>query len=205
LKPVISGGPALLAAALLVLSGCEKTGTTNDKAGTPPVAAKPGGQPPMAGMGAPEGPTDGNEVALKLTGSNSAEELNRALARLDDPALKTDFETAYRHTFSFQKAQRNYPYAIELAQKVAAARPDFAPAYRVLGYGFFNTNDQSRALAAYKKAVDIDPNYGEAHYALAFMYALGDLAAGREHFKKAMALGIPDERGLGERFYPETQ
>jgi Tfp pilus assembly protein PilF len=80
--------------------------------------------------------------------------------------------------------------------------PGFAPGYRVLGYAYLNTGKQSQALNAYRKAVDIDPNYGEAHYALAFMYAMGDLAAGTEHFRKAMDLGIPDERDLGSRFYP---
>jgi TPR repeat protein len=57
------------------------------------------------------------------------------------------------------------------------------------------------ALADYKKAVELKPDYGEAHYALAFMYAMGDREKGVEHFKKAMALGVPDERNLGEKFY----
>jgi tetratricopeptide (TPR) repeat protein len=151
-----------------------------------------------------QGPTDGHEVALKAAGLNSAEELNRDLAALDDPNLRESFETAYRRTFSAKIAQRDYPQSLELAQKVIGARPQFAPAYRVLGYAYFNAGQASEALRAYLKAVEINPNYGEAHYALAFMYAMGDVGAGREHFKKALDLGVKDERKLGERFYSDT-
>jgi Tfp pilus assembly protein PilF len=59
------------------------------------------------------------------------------------------------------------------------------------------------ATQHYEKAVELDPDYGEAHYALSFMLTQFDVERGRKHFKKAMELGIPDERNLGPRFYPE--
>ena len=37
------------------------------------------------------------------------------------------------------------------------------------------------------------------------MYAVGDRTKGAEHFKKAIELGVPDERGLAEHFYPEVK
>ena len=43
---------------------------------------------------------------------------------------------------------------------------------------------------------------------MAFMYTMVDLEKGVEHYKKAMALGVPDERNIGPNFYahaPETQ
>jgi hypothetical protein len=33
------------------------------------------------------------------------------------------------------------------------------------------------------------------------MLAMGDRAAGKVHFDRAMALGVPDTRGLKEQFY----
>jgi hypothetical protein len=57
------------------------------------------------------------------------------------------------------------------------------------------------SLAAYRKAVALDPDYGEAHYALSFTLAISDLAAGKVHFDRAMALGVPDTRDLRGQFY----
>jgi len=50
-------------------------------------------------------------------------------------------------------------------------------------------------------AIELKPDYGEAHYALAFMYAMNDLDVGRQHFRRAMELGIEDEHALGGQFY----
>jgi tetratricopeptide (TPR) repeat protein len=186
--------------AAVVLAGCEKAKTQDQAAAGPPGGLPPGQGAPM-GMTDAQGPTDGNEVALKQTGLNSAEELDRDLKKLNDPSLAESFEKAFRYTFSAKQAQRKYGEAIPLVQKVIGAHPDFAPSYRVLGYADFNTGQQSEALTAYLKAVELDPNYGEAHYALAFMYAMGDPSKGKEHYQKAMALGIKDERNLGTRFY----
>jgi tetratricopeptide (TPR) repeat protein len=194
----------------LALAGCQKTGTTAENT-SPPASGNetgaggmPPGHPPlqgMSGMTDAQGPTDAHEIALKQTGINSAEELNRALAKLADASLREDFEMAFRYSFSARQAQRNYPTSVDLANKVARAEPNFAPAYRVLGYALFNTGEPAQALNAYNKAVELDPNYGEAHYALAFMYAMGDPASGVTHYRKAMELGVPDERNLGTRFY----
>ncbi|HEX7877949.1 MAG TPA: tetratricopeptide repeat protein, partial [Candidatus Eisenbacteria bacterium] len=125
--------------------------------------------------------------------------------RLDTPELQNDFETAFRYTFAARLGQRNYPEAIRLTHKLVTERLGFAPAYRVLGYALFNIDRATDALAAYQRAVSLDPDYGEAHYALALMFAMGDKAAGREHFRRAMELGIKDERQLEQQFYPSTQ
>jgi tetratricopeptide (TPR) repeat protein len=205
---VIQGLSVIVLTASIVVGGCQKTNTPAANSNTPPQGAAQTEMPPnhpplqgMSGMTDASGPTDDNEIPLKLTGLNSVEELNRGLAKLNDSALKADYEKAFRDSFSAKQAHRNYPESVELANKVIAAHPDFASAYRVLGYALFNTGQPSQSLDAYKKAVEIDPNYGEAHYALAFMYAMGDQASGKEHFRKAMELGIPDERDLGNRFY----
>lgn len=151
------------------------------------------------------GPIDEHAIALRATGLSSAAEMNRDKARLDTPELQNDYEMAFRYAFSAKVAHRNFPESIRLINHVIAERPGYAPGYRVLGYALFNTNRATEALAAYRRAVSIDPNYGEAHYALAFLFAMGDRATGREHFRRAMELGIVDERHLEQQFYPPTQ
>ena len=194
----------LIPALLFTVAGCQKAEKTAEKAQIP-ESHPPMNAPSAGGMKDAEGPTDGHDVALVATGHNSAEELSRALAKLDDPEAAVDFEMAFRQTFSAKQAQRNYPEAERLIQKIIEKHAGYAPAYRVLGYDRFNMDmrNPGPAMDAYMKAVELDPNYGEAHYAMAFMYAMGDRSRGLEHFKKAMSLGVEDERHLGERFYSE--
>lgn len=210
----------ILSAALVVqVTGCQKPAQNNQQAQQQQQQQMPEGHPPMGGggpmSGGPmsgggmrdaEGPTDGEAVALKLAGMSSAEELKREKEKLADAALQPSFDAAYRMTFSAKMAQRNYPDALKLAEQIISAHPDFAPAYRVLGYAKFNTGDPSGAVEAYRKAVQIDPQYGEAEYALAFMYAMSDQTEGLVHYKRAMELGVKDERDIGVKFYglPKT-
>lgn len=197
-------------AVLFLVAGCEKAPKETAQKPAPPPTGQgmPPNHPPMGSapmMKDLEGPLDDNALPLRQTGLSSAAELNRDRAGLTDYAIQQSYEQAYRFSFCARMAQRDYSQAVDLAGKVVAARPDFAPAYRVLGYALFNTGRAEESLTAYKKALDLNPNYGEVHYALAFLYAQGDLVTGREHFQKAMDLGIPDERNLGTRFYPPTQ
>ena len=177
--------------------------------GTSPHATSPHGDSPHAastqgGMADLEGPTDADALPLKRTGLSSAAEMARDRARLDTPALQESYERAFRLAFATKMALRDYPESARLIATVVAERPEYAPAYRVLGYAKFNMDRGTDALAAYQRAIALDPNYGEAHYALAFLLAMGDRAVGREHFRKAMDLGIPDERNLGGQFYPPS-
>lgn len=201
---------ALAPALLFAVAGCEKAKKTPETSSV--ESNMPADHPPMdapfakgggTGMKDAEGPTDDADVALVLTGHNSAAEMNEALAKLDDDQAKKDFEMAFRYTFSAKQSQRNYPEAERLVNKLLETHPNYAPAYRVLGYDRFNMDmrNPGAAMDAYLKAVELDPNYGEAHYALAFMYAMGDRSKGKEHYDKAMALGVTDDRNLGERFY----
>jgi tetratricopeptide (TPR) repeat protein len=156
----------------------------------------------MAGALGDQGPTDDNPLPLKLTGLNSLEELNRALAATDVAEARVPFEAGYRKTFSADAGKRDYPGAVKDLEAVLVLDPDYAEAYRALGYAKFNMGfDVNSAMANYTKAVELEPDYGEAHYALAFLYAMGDRDKGKVHFRKAMELGVPDERNLGPRFY----
>ena len=59
------------------------------------------------------------------------------------------------------------------------------------------------AFAHYGKAIELEPTYGEAHYALSFLHAMKDRKQGKLHYDKALSLGVPDVRGLS-RFYGEA-
>lgn len=149
---------------------------------------------------------DGDALPLKLTGLGSATELKHELPKLADPAAARDFERAFRLTFTSDRTKRGYAEASELCQKLVTSHPKFAPAYRTLGYAEFNMDPMNvtPSLRLYEKAAELDPEYGEAHYAIAFLYTTMDLQRGAEHYKKAMALGVPDERNIGPRFYASS-
>ena len=152
------------------------------------------------------GPTDGAEIPLKLTGLGSAAELKREAAKLQDARAAAHFEQAYRLTFTSDPTKRDYHTAEQLLASVVETHPNFAPAYRTLGYAKFNLNpmDPSASLQDYEKAAQLDPSYGEAHYAIAFMCAAtGDREKGVDHYRKAMALGVEDERNIGKQFYED--
>ena len=179
--------------------------------GSPPGGMPPGHPPMGGGMGgAPmmgsAGPTDGNAVPLKLTGLGSAAELNRELGKLSDKQAAAHFDQAFRLTFCSDASKRDYAGAVSLLEPLLATNPKFAPAYRTRGYARFNMNptQPSESIADYEKAVQLDPKYGEAHYAIAFMCAAtGEREKGVDAYRKSMALGVVDERNIGENFYSD--
>jgi tetratricopeptide (TPR) repeat protein len=192
---------AIGAAVVLVGCGGGKI-SDNDKE----EAALPEGHPPVqqgSSLGS-SAPTDDNALPLKLEGLNSLVELKEGMTATDNTEARAAFETGYRKTFTADADKRDYAGAAQDLNHAIELDPNYAEAYRALGYAKFNMGfNVDGALQDYMKAVEIKPDYGEAHYALAFMYAMGDRTKGAEHYKKAMELGVPDERDLGSRFYAE--
>ncbi|NUN16553.1 MAG: tetratricopeptide repeat protein [Myxococcales bacterium] len=170
----------------------------------------PPGHPPI---GSPHGSqavqpmqmkSDGNELPLPETGNASVAELQRGLSHLQQESNKAVFERAFRLVFTTDRTKRGYDEAKGLLDSVLQSEPNHAASYRTLGYVAVNQGfNQELAIKNYQKAVELEPNYAEAHYALAFMHAVGDKAAGAAHFKKAMELGATDDRGIGPQFYPD--
>jgi tetratricopeptide (TPR) repeat protein len=195
----------LLATHLSACGGGEREplpGSGKASAGDAAISTKqPVERPP--GQEAPAEPQEtGVALPLKLEGIGSKAELDRALAKIADPELAASFELAFRKCFVTERRLRRYDEAMGAMATFTAAMPGFAPAYRVMAYARFNLSfDMPGATELYQKAVDADPNYGEAHYALAFMLTQSDLERGRRHFERAMELGVPDERSLREQFY----
>lgn len=168
--------------------------------GHPPI-----GSPHGAALKPIESPkSDGNDLPLPETGNASVAELQRGLSRLQQESNKTTFERAFRLVFTTDRSKRGYDEAKGLLDSLLQSEPNHAESYRTLGYVAVNQGfNQELAIKNYQKAVELDPNYAEAHYALAFMHAVGDKAAGAVHFKKAMELGATDDRGIGRQFYPD--
>jgi hypothetical protein len=161
-----------------------------------------GGAMGMGGMGghgmvAEPSETDGNPLPLRKSGLGSADELAKALARVKGDDARKTFEEAFRLTFSADKSKRDVARAREEFEAVLKGQPDLAEAYRGLAYVAISSSfDAAKAEEYYGKALKLRPDYGEVHYALAFLFAQGDPAKGKEHLKKALELGVPDEQGL---------
>jgi tetratricopeptide (TPR) repeat protein len=174
--------------------------------GHPPINGQGGSMAQNQGMLGSEGPTDDNPLPLKLSGLNSVEELKSGMAATKNEQAAKLFEEGFRKTFTADNSKRDYAGAATDLKRAIALDPKYAQAYRALGYAEFNMGfNVDAAMTDYQKAIDLDPNYGEAQYAIAFMYAMTDREKGADHFKKAMELGVPDERHLGERFYQDVK
>lgn len=159
---------------------------------------------PASNLGS-DGPNDGHELPLKTSGLNGVEELTRGLAAAVTPEAAKDYEAGFRKTFTADASKRDYLAAVHDLERALAADSTYAQAHRALGYARFNLGfDVDGAMYHYQRAVELEPDYGEAHYALAFLFAMGNREEGAKHFQKAMELGVPDESKLGERFYPEA-
>lgn len=195
--------------------------------GHPPIGGGAGGgsmgsaHPPMGGaMGGAHagmaGKAAGNmgdstaeqgvELPLVLEGSGSLTELKTRLAKVSDATLHPALEEGFRKVFTVQRQARDNARATALLEPLAtnADKAVASLAERILGYVRINSGfDAEGAKTRYLKALELDPEYGEAHYALAFTLAISDLGKGKEHFERAMALGVPDTRGLRAQFYRE--
>jgi len=146
----------------------------------------------------------GVERPLPLEGSGSIAELKARLAKAKDTSKNATLEDAFRKVFTVDRAARDTDGAAQ-ALAPLAQDPDVAVASlaeRTLGYTRVQSGfDAEGAKQRYARAIELDPDYGEAHYAMAFMLAMGDRTQGKVHFDKAMALGVPDTRGLRGQFY----
>lgn len=183
------------------------------KTGTHAGGQLPTGHPPVAGGKAPHAPfapkaapgETGVALPLPLVGPGSVDELKRRLENIPDKGARTSLEEAFRLTFTLDRASRNPAKAAELLTPLVSDPRAGATASRVLGYVAVSRGfDFAGAMKHYGEAIKKDADYGEAHYALAFMHVRGDKVQGRQHFDRALQLGVPDTRGIA-RFYPDAK
>ncbi len=158
-----------------------------------------GGQNGLPGHGMVQdaGQADGGDPALRLNGLGSKAELDKALKDIEGDDAKKKFDAAFRLTFAADKSKRDIDKAKASFEEILKAQPAAAPCYRGLAYVALSRGfDVDGAVAAYKKALEVKPDYAEVHYAMAFLFAGSDLDKGRDHLKRALELGMPDEQGL---------
>jgi len=213
----------LLGAVLLVTlslgSGCNRadegrkvsSGTSSSQSSSSMRSGSQGslpeGHPPIDGAAPGSAASvDPNTLPLKEKGSGSEAELERGRKATSNAEAADAYARGFRLTFTSDQARRDYAAARDLFEQALSLDPNYAEAHRGLAYAEFNLGfNRDAAVKHYKKAIELKPDYGEAHYALAFMYAMDNLEEGAVHFKKAIELGVEDERNLGQRFYPTVK
>lgn len=72
--------------------------------------------------------------------------------------VKTHGHSSRLDTAEIALGERDYSGAIRILQKDIANNPDDAEAYALLGHAYKLSNQRENAIAAYKKALQLDPN-----------------------------------------------
>ena len=95
--------------------------------------------------------------------------------------------------------QEKYDEALDPLSRAVKANPSSAEIQNCLGVTLSHQGLRGPAETAFRKAIQIDPTYGNAHNNLAVMYAgqtppLVELA--RWHYQKALAAGQPKNPDL---------
>ena len=93
---------------------------------------------------------------------------------------------------------------IEKHKEAVAFKLDSAEVYKDLGASYLEQGKLDKAIVEFKKAVQIDPRFVEAHYLLADVYSLkGEGLLSRKSLERAMALEgsyiIDTRRGIMDR------
>ena len=84
---------------------------------------------------------------------------------------------------------KEYEAAIEEFKKSVKVNPANPASYSNLGYVYLDLNITDKAYEYQRKAIDIDPNFANAHYGLALIYKnLGDFKAARRHWEEYLRI-----------------
>jgi len=123
---------------------------------------------------------------------NEAIEKAKSLSQKATDRERLWIEAAYANII-----ERNREKRFSILQKIAKKYPKEKQAYYVLGvlnreYGYFN-----EAVEAFNKALELDPDYGEAHNDFGYTYLdMGNFESAVEHFKKYASLNPGDANPL---------
>lgn len=125
---------------------------------------------------------------------SAAGHLDRAIQLLGHTA-----DAAYPHYLRAKvfSALNEPPQAVKQLEDAVALRPDFAEAWSDLGLARKAMLDDAGALAAYKRAVELNPSDAVAQYRLGAEYLRGGEAhAAVEHLEEAYRLNPDDQSTL---------
>lgn len=111
-----------------------------------------------------------------------------------------DFEAAYLDLAVVLLAGKRRDEAERVLLKGASACPLAANLHFELGNLYGSSDDAERALASYRAALNINPNFYEAHCNLGVvLQSQGDIAQAASHFQNALAINpgyLPAHSGL---------
>lgn len=104
-------------------------------------------------------------------------------AEIDDPNFKQGVKAL--------EAQ-DWPKAIELLGKVAAAEPKSADIHNLLGYAHRKSGDLEQAFEHYNQALKLNPRHRHAHEYIGEAYLMaGNLAGAEKHLAELQRLCSP--------------
>jgi Flp pilus assembly protein TadD len=95
--------------------------------------------------------------------------------------------------------QSKFDEAMDPLTRSVKANPGYALAQNYLGIALTEKGQREAAEAAFRKAVQIAPDYANAHHNLAFVYATQDppfIELAKYHYQKAIAGGEPRNEAL---------
>lgn len=174
-RAVLLVGPAGLAGAAHVKAGCQAPlgrsgGITFARAAAPAPQAKA----PKAPAARPAPPPAPGQPARE-----------RARAILTDGA-------AWLREGNFERARKRFLEAIDLD-------PGLPEAFNGVGVTYRMRNDLAAAVAWYKKALAVDPDFGDAYYNMACVYALqGQQELALRYLQIAAMNGYATAEGIDE-------
>ena len=95
----------------------------------------------------------------------------------------------------------NIDEAIKLIESSIKINPDSPMSYNYLGKAFGRKKDYNSEILSYNKALDLEPNYAQAHFNLAVVLSLKeDFDGAAEHFKRAIQLDFQFNKPFVQRF-----
>jgi|WetSurMetagenome_2_1015567.scaffolds.fasta_scaffold200079_2 tetratricopeptide (TPR) repeat protein len=93
-----------------------------------------------------------------------------------------------------------HPEALDQFQKAAAARPDFAEAYNMIGFTYRKLGRLSLSVQSYEKALKLRPQFAEAHEYMGETYlAGGDLLHAMQQYIYLKNAGNSQAQELWEK------
>ncbi len=181
-RAVLLVAPAGLTGAAHVKAGCQaplgKSGGVTFARAAPPKATPPG-QAPAARPARPAAPAPPPRPAPG------------AQARAKARELMTD-GAAWLQEGNFERARKRFQEAIALD-------PGLPEAFNGVGVTYRMRNDLQTAIAWYKRSLTVDPDFGDAYYNMACVYALqGQEELALRYLQIAAMNGYATAEGIDE-------